>query len=211
VKVKKVRWACPYGCPAVLGPSRPRKDDVCRFCLSCSSKSNRLVPRTAPSLDKKRSLKTAAERREAALRSLRATMKTHRDEQKSLFRCGAVATSTMRFRISSGFIVEVRPSKTRRATKVTEHGVILYDFDGCDKYDATAISVIGQLRWLARRLSPNRAKSWIREHVSKVRYANLILERLEDAEYELGNKLRAKAAVRKMEEASGTFNLRELP
>lgn len=58
-RIKRVRWACPNGCPAVLGPSRPRKDDVCRFCLPCSSQKGRLVPRTAPALDKAREDRTA--------------------------------------------------------------------------------------------------------------------------------------------------------
>ena len=52
---KQVRWECPNGCPAVLGPRRPKSDNVCRFCLTCSAKSKRaLVRRTAPAVEKAR-------------------------------------------------------------------------------------------------------------------------------------------------------------
>lgn len=52
----KTRWSCTKNddCPAVLGPTRPRKDDVCRFCLPCSAKAGKLVPRVAPALEAKR-------------------------------------------------------------------------------------------------------------------------------------------------------------
>ena len=58
--VKRVRWACPNGCPAVLAPSRPRRDDVARYCLPCSAKRGRLVLRVAPALEAKRAAKAAA-------------------------------------------------------------------------------------------------------------------------------------------------------
>lgn len=52
----KTRWSCTKSetCPAVLGPTKPRKDDVCRFCLPCSAKAGKLVPRIAPALEAKR-------------------------------------------------------------------------------------------------------------------------------------------------------------
>jgi len=54
VASKQVRWECPNGCSAVLGPSKPRRNATCRVCLTCSAKSPKLVERTAPALEKKR-------------------------------------------------------------------------------------------------------------------------------------------------------------
>jgi hypothetical protein len=52
---RQVRWACPLGAhAAVLAPTKPRADDVRRFCLECSKGSGRLVRRVAPVLEKKR-------------------------------------------------------------------------------------------------------------------------------------------------------------
>lgn len=48
------QWKCPNGCAGVLGPDKPRTDDVRRYCLPCSEKSGRLVKRTCPALDRKR-------------------------------------------------------------------------------------------------------------------------------------------------------------
>jgi hypothetical protein len=57
---KQVRWACPNGCPGVLGPTRPRKDDVRRYCIPCSLKSGRLVERVAPTLARQRAARAEA-------------------------------------------------------------------------------------------------------------------------------------------------------
>lgn len=60
-KAKRVRWECPYGLhPAALGSTRPARDATVRFCLPCSVNAERLVPRTAPALDRERAVKTAA-------------------------------------------------------------------------------------------------------------------------------------------------------
>lgn len=48
---RRVRWYCPEGCPeAVLGPSRPRADNICRYCLKCSAKRGVLIKRMSPTL-----------------------------------------------------------------------------------------------------------------------------------------------------------------
>jgi hypothetical protein len=65
---RNVRWVCPTeGCltPTVLAPSRPRSDDVRRFCLECSDRTGRLVRRVPPALVKEREAKKvrAAEKR----------------------------------------------------------------------------------------------------------------------------------------------------
>ena len=69
---KRVRWACPNGCPAVLAPSRPRRDDVARYCLPCSAARGRLVLRLAPALEAKRAAKVAAAKMKKAARAERA-------------------------------------------------------------------------------------------------------------------------------------------
>jgi hypothetical protein len=48
------RWVCPTCRAGVLGPERPRRDDVRRYCLACSAKSGRLVERTAPAAERER-------------------------------------------------------------------------------------------------------------------------------------------------------------
>lgn len=56
----RVRWTCPNGCGSVLGPSKPRRDNICRYCLECSAQMGRLVERTAPALERKRQAKAEA-------------------------------------------------------------------------------------------------------------------------------------------------------
>lgn len=51
---QRTRWVCPNGCPAKLGSTRPRKDDVVRYCLVCSERTGKLVPRSAPALERQR-------------------------------------------------------------------------------------------------------------------------------------------------------------
>lgn len=68
---KRVRWACPNGCAAVLASSRPRKDDVARYCLPCSAARGRLVLRAAPVLKAQREAKTAAAKTKKTLHAER--------------------------------------------------------------------------------------------------------------------------------------------
>jgi len=51
-KTPKTRWQCPNGCKAMMGPRRPRKNNVCRYCFPCSTKAGILVERFAPALQK---------------------------------------------------------------------------------------------------------------------------------------------------------------
>lgn len=53
-----VLWSCPNGCPAVRGPSKPRRNACVRYCLTCSLTSAKLVERTAPALERKREQRT---------------------------------------------------------------------------------------------------------------------------------------------------------
>lgn len=54
------RWVCGRCNTGVLAPTRPRMDDVRRYCLKCSEEIGRLVKRTAPALEKKRELRAVA-------------------------------------------------------------------------------------------------------------------------------------------------------
>jgi hypothetical protein len=45
------RWVCPLCGAGKLAPSRPRADDVRRYCLPCSGKTGRLVNCTCPAAD----------------------------------------------------------------------------------------------------------------------------------------------------------------
>lgn len=58
---KNVRWKCPTCGNGLLAPSKPRMNDVRRYCLPCSAKSGILVQRVAPALERKR----AASRQQA--------------------------------------------------------------------------------------------------------------------------------------------------
>jgi hypothetical protein len=69
--VRRVRWECPNGCAAVLGPSRPRRDDVARYCLRCSAQVGRLVDRTSPALARERGEKVQRRLAADAKRSVR--------------------------------------------------------------------------------------------------------------------------------------------
>jgi len=57
---KNVRWKCEICDNGLLAPSRPRMNDVRRYCLPCSADTGKLVHRVAPSLEKKRAVKKVA-------------------------------------------------------------------------------------------------------------------------------------------------------
>lgn len=62
---KQARWKCPQCGAGILAPTKPRMDDVRRYCLPCSGKTGRLVERIAPALEAKRE-QAVAKRREKA-------------------------------------------------------------------------------------------------------------------------------------------------
>lgn len=73
------RWVCPTCGGGVLAPSRPRKDDVRRYCLPCSKKSGRLVPRSCPAAD-------AARTKREGRRADRQTAEVLRQDERDLER-----------------------------------------------------------------------------------------------------------------------------
>ena len=89
-KARRIRWECPSGQhPGVLGPTRPPRDSVVRYCWPCSAESGRLVERIAPALERKRAAGAArsvtkqqakAERERAAKLAAVSAKVTDRDE-----------------------------------------------------------------------------------------------------------------------------------
>ena len=75
--VKQMRWKCEQCDNGLLAPSRPRKNDVRRYCLPCSAKRGTLVERIAPALEKKREQR-------AAFVSVKVKEKRVRERQKQL-------------------------------------------------------------------------------------------------------------------------------
>ena len=60
--MKQARWKCPTCGHGLLAPTRPRRNDVRRYCLPCSSKAGVLVERVAPALDAQRAARDVARR-----------------------------------------------------------------------------------------------------------------------------------------------------
>lgn len=83
--MSQTRWACPNGCKAVLGPTRPRALNTCRFCLSCSEKSSNsmLVKRVPVTLlkreEKEREARAKQRKREAEERDAAKRKQLQRD------------------------------------------------------------------------------------------------------------------------------------
>lgn len=69
---KRVQWKCPNGHTGVLGPSKPRRDNICRYCLQCSAKTGKLVERVAPALEAKRQTKAQAAKERAKAKTVAA-------------------------------------------------------------------------------------------------------------------------------------------
>lgn len=72
------RWVCPLCNSGVLASSRPRRDDVARYCLDCSRETGRLVERTCPALEKRRQ-----ERRDQQARKAQRKRKLRRSRQEA--------------------------------------------------------------------------------------------------------------------------------
>ena len=58
----QTRWKCPTCGHGLLAPTRPRLNDVRRYCLPCSSKSPVLVERVSPALEAQRAKRNVAQR-----------------------------------------------------------------------------------------------------------------------------------------------------
>lgn len=70
------RWVCPNCGQAVNAPQRPRRDDVRRYCLTCSAQTGRLVERAAPALERKRAARREAQATKRKARAERERLKS---------------------------------------------------------------------------------------------------------------------------------------
>jgi hypothetical protein len=85
MSAKRYRWKCPSCGEGVLGPQKPRRDNVIRFCLKCSRKEGHLVERVCPALEKKR---TASRERSRARVAGKAAAKEERERARWTFKSG---------------------------------------------------------------------------------------------------------------------------
>lgn len=91
---KQARWKCPQCDDGVLAPTRPRMDDVRRYCLPCSAKHGKLVSRIAPALEAKRE-QAVGKRREKA-RHKRQVARRRAEPAKLQERCDAIRERMIR-------------------------------------------------------------------------------------------------------------------
>ena len=61
--MNQVRWKCESCNNGLLAPTKPRMNDVRRYCLPCSASTGKLVQRVSPTLEKQRVAKQAASRK----------------------------------------------------------------------------------------------------------------------------------------------------
>lgn len=61
--MNQVRWKCELCNNGLLAPTKPRMNDVRRYCLPCSASTGKLVQRVSPTLEKQRVAKQAASRK----------------------------------------------------------------------------------------------------------------------------------------------------
>jgi hypothetical protein len=92
--IKQARWKCPQCDEGVLAPTRPRKDDVRRYCLPCSSAKGRLVERIAPALEAKREQRIASTREK--VRQKRQVARRREQPKKLQERCDAIRERIIR-------------------------------------------------------------------------------------------------------------------
>ena len=59
-KPRQTRWICPDCGNGRLAPTRPRREDVRRYCLPCSEATGKLVERHSPAMLKQRERKAEA-------------------------------------------------------------------------------------------------------------------------------------------------------
>jgi DNA-directed RNA polymerase subunit N (RpoN/RPB10) len=86
---KQVRWKCERCGDGLLAPSKPRRDDVRRYCLPCSSETGKLVERFSPALEAqritaKRKYQKKVAKRKQIERSLDAVVRDRKKARRAL-------------------------------------------------------------------------------------------------------------------------------
>lgn len=150
--MKQVLWVCAAGThPAVRGPSRPRKDNLCRYCVPCSQVEGKLVARVSPAIEKKRAARAEASRgranaKRAKKRDAREQTDVMREFRSANMRIerGVKWPGSLRF-------VEVLASARPRAPRFQPRGVTIYD-PGFDKIEARAAMYVVLARWYVERV-----------------------------------------------------------
>lgn len=108
----KTRWVCPQCDDRVMGPQRPRRDNIVRYCLPCSKQTGKLVERTAPVLEKRRAEQAAKAK---AKRDAKAKREAQREHDRT----------HLTFRDSAGRLVEVNPVEAvRRIAQAADMRVV---------------------------------------------------------------------------------------
>src|SRR4051812_12447070 len=64
-------WRCPLCTDQHRAPSRPRRDDARRYCLTCTAETGRLVERFCPSLERQRAERASRQEQRCRARSER--------------------------------------------------------------------------------------------------------------------------------------------
>jgi hypothetical protein len=184
----------------VLAPTRPRLDDVRRYCLECSKGSGRLVRRVAEALEKKRAArKTRKAARQKKPRPTRTPTRTA---------CVAAVVGCLFEGVSetvdqlSPFRGAYGPYLLRRVSKPKKPNVlgptlILYDHGG-DRFDAEAIVTCGRLRWLCSERWHSGVTPWrtyIRRQIERALHVRPKIENPDKLEHEVAELRRAQAAV----------------
>jgi hypothetical protein len=84
---KQVRWKCEICNHGLLAPTKPRKNDVRRYCLPCSGKTGKLVERISPTLEKQRTVKS--EQRKVKVKKVNTEKKVLRDKKSVVLKRNA--------------------------------------------------------------------------------------------------------------------------
>jgi hypothetical protein len=107
------RWVCPKCNEGVLAPARPRRDDVRRYCLSCSARTGRLVVRICPARELARA--NAEAQHKAAVEARKAKRAAERAAARAE-RVGAEAAAReVRSQLRAMPITEIARLRTREA------------------------------------------------------------------------------------------------
>jgi hypothetical protein len=114
------RWVCPNCSGGLLAPSRPRKDDVRRYCLGCSKRTGRLVERTCPALERERA--TSREARSTRAKTQRQTVTRQKQAAAALRSAKLDARFVVRSAVEPGATVDLRNEVARvwRAARKVE-------------------------------------------------------------------------------------------
>jgi hypothetical protein len=130
-------WRCPTCDAGIRAPSRLRKIDVRRFCLTCSAKTGLLVERTIPSRDAERArTQLLRKEHEAKARERQAAKRTSHEQsergQLEVFARKALkleAFETVRDRVVTFKIrlAGVRPEVTQARSRVLADGTEVHD------------------------------------------------------------------------------------